>query len=195
MTIRLTLVCHASTPALRAAVVADDEPLDAAGRAAALAAMRELETVEQCYSAPERRTRETAAALGLQATVEDRLRDCDYGRWRGSSLAALQANEPEAVGAWLTDPAAAPHGGESLLELLARVGGWLDGLRAGPMPSRRIIAVTHPAVVRAAAVHALAAAPVVFWRIDAGPLTRLRLSGHAGRWNLRALQPPPVRPR
>lgn len=197
MTIRLTLICHASTPAQQAAVVADDnEPLDAAGRAAAAAAVAsEAEAAHLCCCAPERRARDTAAALGLAATVENRLRDCDYGRWRGASLAELQANEPDAVGAWLTDPAAAPHGGESLLALLARVGGWLDSLRTGPRPARRVIAVTHPAVVRAAAVHALAAAPVVFWRIDAGPLTRLRLSGHAGRWNLRALQPPPLRHR
>lgn len=190
MTIRLTLVCHAATQAQRAAAVAgDDEPLDAAGRAAAAVAASDPETADLCWTAPERRARETAAALGLQAAVEDRLRNCDYGRWRGSSLAALQAREPEAVRAWLTDPAAAPHGGESLLALLARVGGWLDGLPAGPATSRVIVAVTHPAVVRAAAVHALAAAPAVFWRIDAGPLARLWLSGRAGRWNLRALQP------
>ena len=90
----------------------------------------------------------------------------------------------------------APHGGESLLDLLARIGSWLDHLQRQPAPtaSVRIIAVTHPAVLRAAIVHALDAAPSAFWRIDAPPLTRVRLSGHAGRWNLRAMEPPPRHP-
>ena len=111
----------------------------------------------------------------------------------------LQGDEPEGGAApGSADPAAAPHGGESLLDLLARIGGWLDHLQAG---TRRqtgtrcvIIAVTHPAVIRAAIVHALDATPSAFWRIHAPPLTRVRLSGHAGRWNLRALDPPPLHP-
>ena len=193
VTVSLLLVCHASTPALRRASIPDDEPLDAIGQAAAAAAaVKERWQGDGCASAPERRARETAAALGLAPEIDERLRECDYGRWRGASLRALQADEPAAVQAWLTDPAAAPHGGESVLALLARVGGWLDRLPLAPEPARarRMLAITHPAIIRAAIVHALGAGPAAFWRIDVVPLAHVRLSGRVGRWNLVAMERP-----
>src|SRR5689334_23413628 len=53
---------------------------------------------------------------------------------------------------WLTDPTRAPHGGESVVDLISRVGGWMDTLTAR---RGRLVAVTHPAVVRAAILVAL----------------------------------------
>jgi broad specificity phosphatase PhoE len=38
----------------------------------------------------------------------------------------VQAEEPEGIIAWLTDPSAAPHGGESIENLIDRVGLWMD---------------------------------------------------------------------
>ncbi|MEU9606495.1 histidine phosphatase family protein [Streptomyces sp. NPDC048057] len=133
------------------------------------------------YTGPSKRCRETADVLGRTAAVEDALGDWDMGRWRGRTLADVAAGEPDAVAAWLGDPAAVPHGGESLLALCERVGGWLDGLaHAG-----RVLAVAEPAVVRAAVVHALRLPPPVFWRLDVRPLAVTELSGRSGRWNLR----------
>ncbi|MFO1152531.1 MAG: histidine phosphatase family protein [Rhodospirillales bacterium] len=151
MIVRLSLICHASTAAVRVAAFPADEALDPQGEAslAALAATGSL-PADQGWSVPELRARQTAAALGLSTTTDDRLGDCDYGRWRGSTLATVQAREPDAVRSWLADPAAAaPHGGESLLALLTRVGDWLGLLPSSAPPSTRIIAVTHPAVIRA----------------------------------------------
>jgi broad specificity phosphatase PhoE len=50
----------------------------------------------------------------------------------------------------------------------------------------RLVAVTHPGVIRAAIVVALSAPPKSFWRIDVGPVSRtvLHLRGHA--WTLRS---------
>lgn len=191
MTIRLSLICHAATPALRTATVPDDESVDESGLAAVTAMAAGWEGADRCWSAPERRARETAAALGLVAEIDERLRDCDYGQWRGMSLRTLQADQPAAVQEWLADPAAAPHGGESVLMLMARIGGWLDELLLShPVSSVRVIAVTHPAVIRAAIVHALGAAPAAFWRIDVAPLGCVCLSGRIGRWNLAAMEQP-----
>ena len=124
------------------------------------------------------------AALGVTATVDDALRDCDYGAWRGRTLDDVTTADPDAVTRWLTDPAAAPHGGESTVHLIKRVAEWLDTL---PRDHRKIVAVTHAAVVKAAVVHAILATPQSFWRIDVPPLSRTVLSGRAGTWTLRTL--------
>jgi broad specificity phosphatase PhoE len=84
---------------------------------------------------------------------------------------------------WLTDPARAPHGGESVVELISRVRAWMDSLTANRI---RLVAVTHPAVIRAAILVALDAPPKSFWRIDIAPASRtvMHFRGHA--WTLRS---------
>lgn len=176
MTSRLTLVCHAATAATRRATFPSDESIERVPEPAPARA-------DVFLTAPEPSCHQTAAALGLPAKADDRIRDCDYGSWRGRSLAALTASDPVAVTRWLTDPSAAPHGGESTLDLLARTGAWLDVL---PEDSR-IIAVTHASVVRAAVVHAILATPPSFWRIDVPPLSRTVLTRHGSAWTLRTL--------
>jgi broad specificity phosphatase PhoE len=85
--------------------------------------------------------------------------------------------------AWLTDPAAAPHGGESIASLIKRTGSWLEEQR----DVAHIIAVTHPAVIRGAIVHALQLPLMTFWRFDVAPLslTDLRFNGRV--WSVRCV--------
>jgi broad specificity phosphatase PhoE len=180
VTARLILIAHASTSAIRGAFFPADEPLDPHGKASAAALAGRLPSAERWLTSPELRTRQTAEALGLNADVEPRLRDCDYGSWSGESLKDIRAREPEAVAAWLGDPQATPHGGESVLGLMQRVAGWLLGEQA----SQRSIVVTHSAIIRAAILHAIGAPPQSFWRIDIAPLSITRLSGDGSRWNL-----------
>jgi len=127
---------------------------------------------------------QTAQALLLDATVDPLLRECDYGRWSGLSLDDVEAQEPEAIVEWMRDPAAAPHGGESTLALMARVAAWLDAQKEIP---GRVVAVTHAAVIRAAVVHAIGTGAASMARIDIAPLSIVRLSGHDDRWNLVSL--------
>ena len=143
-----------------------------------------MRRVDMAWSSPALRARQTAAALGLDATVDPVLRDIDCGAWSGHSLAEIQADAPDAVAGWLTDCSAKPHGGESIADLLHRLAPWLDTLRQA---EGRIVAVTHAAVVRAAVLLALDANPMSFWRIDAGPLCQVRLRGNTGRWTLLAM--------
>jgi broad specificity phosphatase PhoE len=113
------------------------------------------------------------------------VRDCDYGRWSGQSLDALQAEEPLAVAQWLDDPQAAPPGGESLRQVLDRVATWLEAESRQP---RKTIVITHAAVIRAAIIHAIGAPPRSFWRIDVAPLSRTTLTVREGRWTLRSIE-------
>ncbi|NUK69525.1 histidine phosphatase family protein [Streptomyces lunaelactis] len=186
MTVRVILVSPAMSAALREARFGSDGPLDAAGARSARAAAGALPPADRRLSGPSARCRDTAEALGLRVEDEPAPGDWDMGVWRGRTLEEVSVSEPEAVSAWLTDPSAAPHGGESLLALCARIGGWLASL---PGDSGRVLAVTEPAVARAAIVHALALPAEAFWRLDIAPLTLTELSGRAGRWNLRCGRP------
>ena len=179
MTTRLVLVCHAATAATRRAAFPDDEPLEHP-----VEHLPDPPRADLALCSPLARCLQTAAALGLTATPDERLRDRDHGRWRGRTLAEVAAAEPVAVREWLSDPGAAPHGGESTLDLLGRIGDWLDAL---PRDHRRIVAVTTPAVIKAAVVHAILATPESFWRIDVPPLSRTVLSGRPDSWTLRSL--------
>jgi len=137
---------------------------------------------QRVVSGPERRVQQTAEALGLTAEVAVELRDCDYGAWRGYTLSEVELRQPEEVFAWLSDPGAAPHGGESILQLVTRVAGWLEEQRA----LDHTIAVTHPAVIRGALVHALQAPPSAFWRIDIAPLSLTDLRWNGRVWTVRS---------
>src|SRR5688572_29471609 len=111
---RLLLIRHGSTSAVRGAAFPVDEPLDRQGIESALALTGSAgRGIALC--GPSLRARETAALLGLEAAVDPALDECDFGTWRGRSLADLHAENPDAVGLWLGHPDAAPHGGESLL--------------------------------------------------------------------------------
>ncbi|WP_406279670.1 histidine phosphatase family protein [Embleya sp. NBC_00896] len=184
MSTRVTLLCHAATGATERAAFAVDESPTAHGLAAAerLAPITRGRSVRPARG-PELRCAATAVAVGLVgAVVEPALRDGDHGTWAGRTLDDVLAADPAGVAAWLADPNAAPHGGESLGEVLARVGDWLDRQAAGP---GRVVAVTHPMVARAAVVHAVRAPANVFWHLDAGPLARVDLTHNGPRWSLR----------
>ncbi|MGX4694759.1 histidine phosphatase family protein [Streptomyces sp. JNUCC 63] len=134
----------------------------------------------------------TAAVLGLKAAVEPALRDLDYGTWRGRTVADIAAADPYGYSAWLTDPDAAPHGGETVRELCRRVAHWLSALppdtgralaqrpaprhgpRAGHRRTSRDAGTTRPCFVRTgpslldtpgtASVHRLL--DVARWRLE-----------------------------
>lgn len=185
---RLVLLRHATTAAVLSAAFPSDEGLDAAGEAAARALAGRLGRGEALCSTA-KRSRATAVAAGLSARVEPALDECDFGAWHGRTLAELHEEDPEGVGAWMTDPAACPHGGESLTVFAARVAKWLDAQAA---LDGRAIAVTHGGVIKAAVVHALGAPLRSFWRIDASPLRTTELHAHGGRWTMTCVNAPVV---
>ncbi|MFF1839981.1 histidine phosphatase family protein [Streptomyces sp. NPDC058231] len=189
MTVQVMLISPALNAALREARFDGDAPLDASGERRARAASGALPAADRHVYGPSVRCTGTAEALGLHADPEPSLRCWDLGRWGGQRLAEVSTDEPGAVSAWLSDPASAPHGGESLLDLCARVGGWLDSVQRGHVDGGRVLGVAEPAVVRAAIVHALDLPPQTFWRLDVAPLTLTELSGGSGRWNLRSGRP------
>ncbi len=184
MTPRITLISTATTKALRAATFGGDGPLDEQGRAAAERLAGSLGEVDQCWISPAQSARETADLLGLKGMVDDALHDCDFGRWKGLTFKQVVLKEPLKLAAWMSNPGQAPHGGETVEQLISRVAGWLS-LRGAARG--HTVAVTHPAVIRAAIVHVIEAGPQSFWRIDVVPLARADLRTNGKRWVLRSL--------
>ena len=181
MTARLLMLAHAETTATRRAAFATGEGLVPRGREAAAALS--LPRHDLALASPASAAIETAAAFGLAAREEPALRDLDVGVWAGRSLAEIADADPAAAAAFLADPAFAGHGGESIEALVARVGAWLDEMRG---ERGRIVAVSHAALVRAAAIAVLGAPASAFWRIDVAPLDALAFGSDGRRWVLRA---------
>jgi broad specificity phosphatase PhoE len=179
---RLLLVRHAPTAATRAAAFPADEPVDERGLAAAALLADALPGRCQALVSPALRCRQTAQAAGLRwVSVEPALAECDFGAWAGRALSDIDEEEPDSAAAWMADPDACPHGGESLRRFAARVAGWLDGQAAVAGPA---VAITHGGVVKAVLVHALGAPLDAFWRIDAAPLAITELHAHDGSWTV-----------
>jgi broad specificity phosphatase PhoE len=186
--VRLTMLAHAPTAATAAAAFPGDEPLDARGRTWAEAGRGTQPRVDQVRCAPECACRQTCSALNLPAPeLDDGLRGWDLGGWTGRTLDEVTVASPAQVSSWMTDPSAAPHGGEPLTRLLERTRTWLDSL-----PPGHTLAVCGPAVVRAAVVTVLGAPAAAFWRVDVAPLTVTDLRGGPRRWTVRATGSPLV---
>ena len=179
--VRLTLVSHAMTDAMAAGRFPGDEPLNGVGRRQVEAIAAQINRDVRQLTGPERRARQTARLLGLHPTTEPLLADLDCGRWRGQ---ALEAVHPADIEAWLTEPRGAPHGGESIVDMIERVARWLESLAKTP-PATPTVAVTHPAVIRSAILLALDSPPKSFWRIDVAPVSRTVVHFRNGRWTLR----------
>src|SRR6201999_1192405 len=98
--VRLTLVSHAMTDAMWAGRFPTDEPLNSVGHRQVDASI-DLGMADSAFCGPEKRTRQTAELLWLQAITDNRLADLDYGRWRGDALGGVR---PPDLAIWLTDP-------------------------------------------------------------------------------------------
>jgi broad specificity phosphatase PhoE len=195
---RLLVVAHAATPATRGLVFGDPgdllgmrpEPVEGCASTSSARMMpgeiRRLGGRTVLWlSGPEEACQATAVGLGGTAEPIQDLRDCDFGGWTGKSLVDVAADDPTGLDAWLRDPYAAPHGGESLAELINRVGSVLE---EHPWPDGRSVAVMTSLVARALLVHALGAAPQVIFRIDITPLGRALISRSQQTWRLTSLE-------
>jgi probable phosphoglycerate mutase len=152
----LHLVRHGDTPqAADGSFAGDiDPPLTDRGLAQAeavgrLAAKMSLAAV---YVSPKLRARQTAEpilrASGLEAVIDDGLREIAYGAWEGRHESDIKAEEPEAFAAWVQDPAlVSPPGGESAFAIAARALPVLLRARR-EHPTGNVLFVSHKATIR-----------------------------------------------
>ncbi|MFD9456923.1 bifunctional RNase H/acid phosphatase [Streptomyces sp. NPDC059985] len=150
-----------------------DPELSPAGRRqadAVAAALAARGTVQAVVSSPLRRCRETAQAvadrLGLPVTVEEGLRETDFGAWEGLTFAEVRERFPDDLQAWLDSPRAAPTGGgESFASVTRRVSATRDRLLAAHA-GRTVLLVTHVTPVKTLVRLALGAPPESLFKME-----------------------------
>ena len=77
-------------------------------------------------------------------SIDDRLREIGYGQWEGSTLAEMEAKDPDLFARRQAEKwTVAPSGGETYVEVQARVADWYRGLKADT------VAVAHGGTARA----------------------------------------------
>ncbi|MET9578901.1 bifunctional RNase H/acid phosphatase [Streptomyces massasporeus] len=141
---------------------------DQAERAAAMLARRG--TIQAVVSSPLARTRETAgivaARLGLGVSIDDGLRETDFGAWEGLTFAEVRERHPDDLNAWLASPDAEPTGGgESFAATATRLAATRDKLVAAHA-GRTVLLVTHVTPIKTLVRLALGAPPESLFRME-----------------------------
>jgi ribonuclease H / adenosylcobalamin/alpha-ribazole phosphatase len=118
----------------------------AQAEAAAARLSRKPYNLQVIVSSPLRRARVTAeivaARAGLEVIVEEGLRETDFGDWEGYTFTEIQRRWPDELAAWLTDPSAAPPGGESFGVVAERVEATRD-LLLERYEGKTVLVVSH----------------------------------------------------
>ncbi len=150
-----------------------DPELDETGRRQAAAIASVLPDDLAVISSPLRRTMSTAAAIRPDYTTDERLLELDYGDFDLCPVSQIPA---ETWARWRSDPQFHPPNGESLAELAARVGGFLDEL-SPTIPGRDVAIVTHVSPIKAAMAWALGVGIEVSWRsmVAQASITRIEV--------------------
>jgi broad specificity phosphatase PhoE len=182
--VALIVVRHGRTEANASGVLLGrlDPGLDDLGRRQAEALAPALAGAHRVVTSPLRRTRETAAALGLPVTVDERWIELDYGALDGVPMRDVPA---EVWSRWVADVDFAPEGGESLAALGLRVRTACDDL-AEEAADRDIVVVTHVSPVKAAVAWALGVGDEVSWRLYVAPASVTRIAVGPPRRSLHA---------
>ncbi|MCL8010306.1 bifunctional RNase H/acid phosphatase [Streptomyces sp. AS02] len=134
------------------------------------AALARRGTIQHIVASPLTRTRETAgivaAHLGLDVSIDDGLRETDFGAWEGLTFGEVRERYPDDLNAWLADPEARPTGdGESFAATATRMAATRDKLIAA-YTGRTVLLVTHVTPIKTLVRLALGAPPESLFRME-----------------------------
>lgn len=129
-----------------------DTPLNQTGQNQAAALARALQEVriDAIFSSDLSRAMDTAAILaashGLPVTTEPRLREIHVGIFQGLNRLEINERYPWEMHRWTSDDAYTPKGGESRVQLQARVyAAWQDITQC---ECRTVLLVSHGGTIR-----------------------------------------------
>ena len=175
----LRLLRHGETPHTiekRFSGTRFDPPLSERGEGQARAAAKHIATlggIDAIVASPLTRARQTAQAvadeLGLEeVSTDDDLRECDFGEWDGLTFGEAQARGGPALSTWLATPEMAPPGGESLVQLSARVAEAQQRILAAHA-GESVLIVAHVGSIKMLVREALAAPISTIHRLQLAP--------------------------
>src|SRR5918998_3910013 len=129
------------------------------GRAQARRVAQRLsrERISAIHTSPLERARETAEPIAEQLRlipeIHDAISEIDVGEWAGRDFASLQ-NHPRWASWNNARNVTRPPGGETMLEVQARVIGHMERVR-GAHPDGGVVLVSHGDVIKAALLYCL----------------------------------------
>ena len=147
-----------------------DRPLTEIGLAQAGAAARRLRgcSAVAVVASPLRRAVQTAdlvaAEVGVAVTVDEGLRETDFGDWEGYTFAEVQHRWPDQLSAWLASPDVAPPAGESFVDTARRVRQARDRVLAA-YGGHTVVVVSHVTPIKTLVRLALEAPPGTLYRM------------------------------
>ena len=121
---------------------------------------------------PMKRTTQTAeaisSALSLVLVPDERLREIAFGDWDGMSMSAMEVDSSVEIAKWRSSTSQKPPGGESILELQARVEDLISEVIPGNQ-GKTVVLVTHMMPSRAIAKVAQRSAESTYWNVNFSP--------------------------
>lgn len=171
-----------------------ESPLSGEGRrqAAGAAAFLAGRNIQEVHCSDLQRASQTAgaiaAACGVAARPNPRLREIHFGAWEGLTYDEITARWGEAIDQWLADPfRLAPPGGESLKDVEERAAAFMESLvgekpgeastpgagnnpargsdPALPQKDRKVVVVSHGGTIRLLLFNLLQHRGTAFWKI------------------------------
>lgn len=149
------------------------------------------------FHTPLSRTRATAEAIFAAGyppaalSVEPRFAEQHLGEWQGityEALARLLSEPPHPF--WPHGAAERPPGGESLQDVIGRIGPALEEM-AERLEGMDVVIVAHGGSIRAAVAHAMGLDPHQAFQFSVKNLSLTRLEKHGAHWRVASVNEEP----
>ena len=155
-------------------------------QAALLAPALDNFPIDVIYSSPLKRSVETAKQtgehLGIEVTIDDRLRELNFGIFEGLTFQQAQGNYPDQMRRWLDDYNQPPENGETISSLVERVSGFLKDTIVSN-EGKCVLVFSHGGVLREILRQSLDLKKDQHWAFEIAPagITELIVSGDGVR--------------
>ncbi len=153
-----------------------DLSLDEVGREQVRQVVAAIGPVDHVITSPLARARETGAAFGVPATIDDRWIEVDFGIYEGARMGDVPS---EVWAKWRGDASFAPPQGESMLQLDERVRlACADVLELAR--DQTVVVVSHVSPIKAAMAWALGGDISLSWRCHLEQAAVCRIANRGG---------------
>jgi broad specificity phosphatase PhoE len=181
MKTELILLCHATTHAMKTGSFPGISDAIDELELSRLPQLTSMFRPDRVVTSPAHAAVQTGRAFGTATRVDASWSDLDYGLWHGRPIREIHDEDAAGLGAWLSEPGSAAHGGESLEALQKRVSRALESSQEAGVT----LIVTHATVVKTVLATVLNAPLSAIYCMDLEPLSAITLTRSGDAWRLR----------